>query len=185
MLSASSPVRDWLVYSGLASFSCRCFSFRGASGIDGTLSLAMGLAKINGPTILISGDLSLLHDSNGWLFSKNNTSRLIVLLIDNYGGGIFHQFRSDSHTSNAFDNLFIMKQNVDHLLLAEAYDVHTRQVSCLEDLPEAIDWGFSNNSPTLLRVATDASADNEFRRKIRNELSIYLHENYPNYFSES
>lgn len=185
MLSSSSPVRDWLVFSGLDSFCQRCFAFRGASGIDGTLSLAMGLAKINGPTILISGDLSLLHDINGWLFSRDNNSKLIVLLIDNYGGGIFHQFRSDSHLSYPFDNLFIMKQNVDHLLLAEAYNVCSRQVSCLEDLPEAIDWGFSNNSPTLLRVATDASSDSEFRLNIRNELSNYLNQNYPNYFSES
>jgi len=52
MLSASSPVRDWLTWSGRAGSDRRCFSFRGASGIDGTLSLAMGLALETGPMLL-------------------------------------------------------------------------------------------------------------------------------------
>ena len=68
MLSASSPIRDWISFGAAESFSRRCFGFRGASGIDGTLSLAMGLAIANGPMALITGDLALLHDSNGWLF---------------------------------------------------------------------------------------------------------------------
>jgi 2-succinyl-5-enolpyruvyl-6-hydroxy-3-cyclohexene-1-carboxylate synthase len=51
MLSASSPVRDWLTWSGRSGSDRRCFSFRGASGIDGTLSLAMGLALETGPML--------------------------------------------------------------------------------------------------------------------------------------
>ena len=66
MLAASSPVRDWMTWSGASGADRPCFSFRGASGIDGTLSLAMGLALELGPTVLLTGDLALLHDSNGW-----------------------------------------------------------------------------------------------------------------------
>ena len=46
MLSASSPIRDWLTFSENATLTRECFSFRGASGIDGTLSLALGIARI-------------------------------------------------------------------------------------------------------------------------------------------
>ena len=49
MISASSPIRDWLTFSGKEVFSRRCFSFRGASGIDGTLSIALGIALIKDP----------------------------------------------------------------------------------------------------------------------------------------
>ena len=49
MLAASSPVRDWLIWSGSSVGDRPCFSFRGASGIDGTLSLAMGLLAL-GPS---------------------------------------------------------------------------------------------------------------------------------------
>ncbi|WP_392346177.1 2-succinyl-5-enolpyruvyl-6-hydroxy-3-cyclohexene-1-carboxylic-acid synthase, partial [Parasynechococcus sp.] len=71
MLAASSPVRDWLTWGGPACGRHRCFSFRGASGIDGTLSLAMGLATNLGPLALVTGDRALLHDSNGWLHASS------------------------------------------------------------------------------------------------------------------
>ena len=65
MLSASSPIRDWLTFSENATLTRECFSFRGASGIDGTLSLALGIARITKPVLLVTGDLALIHDING------------------------------------------------------------------------------------------------------------------------
>ena len=87
MLAASSPIRDWISYGGKEALVRRCYGFRGASGIDGTLSLAMGLSKVLGPTSLITGDLALLHDSNGWLLARPEGPPLLILLIDNFGGG--------------------------------------------------------------------------------------------------
>ncbi|MDC3077718.1 2-succinyl-5-enolpyruvyl-6-hydroxy-3-cyclohexene-1-carboxylic-acid synthase, partial [Prochlorococcus sp. AH-716-O05] len=52
MLSASSPIRDWLTFSENGTLTRECFSFRGASGIDGTLSLALGIARITKPVLL-------------------------------------------------------------------------------------------------------------------------------------
>ena len=83
MLASSSPIRDWLSYSGDGALFRRCFGFRGCSGIDGTLSMGMGLSIIMGRMILITGDLALLHDTNGWLFSKDKNISLIVIMIDN------------------------------------------------------------------------------------------------------
>ncbi|MDC3171272.1 2-succinyl-5-enolpyruvyl-6-hydroxy-3-cyclohexene-1-carboxylic-acid synthase, partial [Prochlorococcus sp. AH-716-E13] len=54
MLSASSPIRDWLTFSANGTLTRECFSFRGASGIDGTLSLALGLARITKPILLVT-----------------------------------------------------------------------------------------------------------------------------------
>ena len=96
MLAASSPVRDWLIWSGSSGADRPCFSFRGASGIDGTLSLAMGLSLALGPMVLVTGDLALLHDSNGWLHARPSGPPLLVVLIDNNGGGIFQQLPIDA-----------------------------------------------------------------------------------------
>ena len=167
MLAASSPVRDWLTWSGRAGSDRRCFSFRGASGIDGTLSLAMGLAIETGPMLLITGDLALLHDSNGWLHGQSDGPPLVVLLIDNGGGGIFQQLPIEQASPQRFDALFAMPQSVNPIALAAAHGVPGRSIAVIDDLPEALAWGLAQPGPVLLRVCTDRQADAAFRRKLR------------------
>ena len=91
MLSASSPIRDWLTFSENGTLSRKCYSFRGASGIDGTLSLALGISRIDNPLLLVTGDLAFLHDTNGWLIEQSLDLNLTILLIDNKGGNIFNR----------------------------------------------------------------------------------------------
>ena len=167
MLAASSPVRDWLTWSGRAGSDRRCFSFRGASGIDGTLSLAMGLAIETGPMLLITGDLALLHDSNGWLHGQSDGPPLVVLLIDNGGGGIFQQLPIEQASPQRFEALFAMPQSVNPIALAAAHGVPGRSIAVIDDLPEALAWGLAQPGPVLLRVCTDRNADAAFRRKLR------------------
>ena len=167
MLAASSPVRDWQTFAAADLGSRRCFSFRGASGIDGTLSLALGLARVQGPTVLICGDLALQHDSNGWLIAGEASPPLLVLLIDNAGGGIFAQLPIASLASSSLDQLFAMPQRHDPLALAAAHGVPARQLSRLEDLQSALEWGLAQQRTALLRVCTDRTADAELRRQLR------------------
>lgn len=168
MLAASSPVRDWLTWSGRAGSDRRCFSFRGASGIDGTLSLAMGLALETGPMLLVTGDLALLHDSNGWLHGQSDGPPLVVLLIDNGGGGIFQQLPIEQASPKRFDALFAMPQRVNPIALAAAHGVPGRSIAVIDDLPEALSWALAQQGPVLLRVCTDRHADAAFRRKLRS-----------------
>ena len=174
MLAASSPVRDWLAYADASLFPRRCFSFRGASGIDGTLSLSMGLAMALGPTLLVSGDLALLHDSNGWLLAHPQRPPLVVVLIDNGGGGIFEQLLVKTAPSEAFEQLFAMPQAVDPLALAAAHNIPHRQVACLEDLPAALEWGFFQAGPVLIRVCTHRGQDSSMRQQLREGLVMHL-----------
>ncbi|WP_414153537.1 2-succinyl-5-enolpyruvyl-6-hydroxy-3-cyclohexene-1-carboxylic-acid synthase [Prochlorococcus sp. MIT 1307] len=178
MLAASSPVRDWLSYGGKESLQRRCFGFRGASGIDGTLSLGMGLSMALGPTILITGDLALLHDSNGWLFSQSQKPPLVVLVIDNGGGGIFKQINLETESNDSFQRLFAMPQTIDILSLAKSHGIPYRQVSCLEDLQLALDWSLSMSGPVLLRVCTNPVLDADMRREIRMLFSKHLQFDY-------
>ncbi len=174
VLSASSPVRDWLSFSGSSSFSRRCFSFRGASGIDGTLSLGLGVAIGMGPTVLVTGDLALLHDSNGWLLASSTKTPLVVVLIDNSGGGIFQRLKIDSLSDSFFEELFAMPQSVDQLALAAAHSIPTRQVSCLEDLPLALEWGMGMSETVLIRVCPDAVEDAILRQILQDGLLAHL-----------
>ena len=170
MLAASSPVRDWQAFAASDTGRRRCYSFRGASGIDGTLSLALGLAAELGPTVLMTGDLALLHDSNGWLLASAAQLPLFVLLIDNAGGGIFEQLPIETTPSDGFEQLFAMPQQVDQLALAAAHSIPVRQLACLDDLPAALEWGLGSAGPALLRVCTDRSHDAQLRRELREAL---------------
>lgn len=69
------------------------FANRGASGIDGLLATAAGVAQGSGkPVTLFLGDLSLLHDLNSLLLLKQLNSPLVVIVLNDDGGGIFHHF---------------------------------------------------------------------------------------------
>jgi len=170
MLASSSPIRDWLSYSGQGAFLRRCFGFRGASGIDGTLSMGMGLSIIMGRMILVTGDLALLHDTNGWLFSKDRTTSLIVIMIDNGGGGIFNQLNIDKIQEGDFEEIFLMPQRVCPLTLAKAYGVKSKQVACLDDLEQAIEWSLSLSTNVLIRVCTNSVEDHKLRVSLRDDL---------------
>ena len=177
MLASSSPIRDWLSYSGEGSFLRRCFGFRGASGIDGTLSMGMGLSIIMGRMILVTGDLALLHDTNGWLFSKDKNISLIVVMIDNGGGGIFNQLNIDQIKEGDFEEIFLMPQQVCPLTLAKAYGLKYKQVACLDDLEQAIEWSFSLSTNVLIRVCTNSVEDHKLRVSLREDLKRTLSEN--------
>ena len=88
MLASSSPVRDWESFAGRQSGHRTIVSFRGASGIDGTLSLAAGIAQQWQRLVLVTGDLALLHDANGWLWRRQLSGELRLFVIDNGGGVI-------------------------------------------------------------------------------------------------
>ncbi len=174
MLSASSPIRDWISFAGTDALSNRCFGFRGASGIDGTLSLAIGLSNAIGRLVLVSGDLSLMHDSNGWLFANSQSPPLIVLLIDNAGGGIFKQLGIEKLYRGDFEKLFIMPQSVNPKNIASAYQIPTRDVSFIDELQEAIAWAMKYSCPVLIRVSTNSAKDVLLRKSISYELKKYI-----------
>lgn len=168
VLANSSPVRDWESFSPADGPPRPVFSFRGASGIDGTLSLACGVAEALGAAALITGDLALLHDSNGWLWSRQLNGRLCVLLLDNDGGGIFEQLpiRAEPEQLLDFERLFAMPQAVDPIALAAAHGVPGRQPRDAAALERDLRWAL-DQPLTLLRLRCARRADAIRRRELR------------------
>jgi 2-succinyl-5-enolpyruvyl-6-hydroxy-3-cyclohexene-1-carboxylate synthase len=179
MLANSSPVRDWETFSDSRGAARPVLGCRGASGIDGTLSTACGVAEAAGQAVLLSGDLALLHDSNGWLWRQQLTGRLLVVLIDNGGGGIFEQlpirpqvldppdsFSPADSCPLDFERLFAMPQAVDQAALAAVHGVPSRAVDSWHSLEAGVAWGLEQPLALLL-LRTDRRADAAWRQALR------------------
>ncbi len=168
LLANSSPVRDWESFADPAAPPRPMHGFRGASGIDGTLSSACGLAEALGELVLVSGDLALLHDANGWLWRPQLGGRLTVVLIDNGGGGIFEQLpiRTEPATAMDFERLFAMPQAVDPLALAAVHGVPGRRIEGLAALEGALAWA-RQQPMALLVISTDRRRDAALRQRLR------------------
>jgi 2-succinyl-5-enolpyruvyl-6-hydroxy-3-cyclohexene-1-carboxylate synthase len=168
VLANSSPVRDWESFVDAAGPPRPVFGFRGASGIDGTLSLACGVAEALGQAVLITGDLALLHDSHGWLWRQQLQGRLTVLLLNNNGGGIFEQLpiRIEPEQVMDFERLFAMPQAVDPIALAAAFGVPGRRPQQVADLGADLAWALQQPL-ALIEVITDRRVDASRRHELR------------------
>lgn len=86
----SMPVRDLDDWLPSSSRAIRSLSNRGANGIDGVVSTALGAAAADvGPVALVVGDVSFLHDLNALVAARLHGLSATIVLIDNDGGGIF------------------------------------------------------------------------------------------------
>ena len=107
--------------------SIEVFCNRGTSGIDGSLSTAIGASLINGKqTILIVGDLSFFYDSNG-LWNNYIKSDFRIILINNDGGGIFRILPGQEETDN-FETYFETTHKLNAAYLCKMYGIEYSSV---------------------------------------------------------
>jgi 2-succinyl-5-enolpyruvyl-6-hydroxy-3-cyclohexene-1-carboxylate synthase len=85
----SMPVRDLDSFLGKRAQAVDVYGNRGASGIDGVVSTAAGVAAAGRKTVLVIGDVSFAHDLGGLLAATRHGADLVVVVIHNDGGGIF------------------------------------------------------------------------------------------------
>jgi len=105
-LSNSLSVRHADTYLGAELLGKTVYTFRGANGIDGVTSAALGVSVAHaGPTLLVTGDLAFLHDLSGLQAARHVRRPVVILLLNNDGGGIFSLLPVASATE-AFEPLF-------------------------------------------------------------------------------
>tara|TARA_Y100001970_G_scaffold294341_1_gene451050 strand:- start:18992 stop:20770 length:1779 start_codon:yes stop_codon:yes gene_type:complete len=171
MLSASSPIRDWLSFSENKTLSRRCFSFRGASGIDGTLSLALGISRVQKPLLLVTGDLAFLHDTNGWLIENYIDAKITILLLDNKGGNIFNNLYKDNLDVEEIKKLFVMPKVINWESMAKTYNIPYRNATNMNNLEECFEWSLSTSKSSIIKVSIDTAHEMYQRRLFMNSIN--------------
>ena len=117
LVSNSMEIRDIDYWWKKEDSKVRILGNRGVNGIDGTESTALGIATTGKPTVLLTGDLSMLHDLNGLIIGKTHELNLTIVLFNNDGGGIFHHLAQKGVPN--FDYLFSTPHGLNFEGLAE------------------------------------------------------------------
>jgi 2-succinyl-5-enolpyruvyl-6-hydroxy-3-cyclohexene-1-carboxylate synthase len=132
------PIRD------LESFAdpradVRVLANRGANGIDGVTSTALGVALTGAPTTLLIGDLALLHDQGALTGLADRDVDLELVVVDNDGGGIFSFLpQANALEPGRFEQLFGTPQRVDLAGLLAAHGITARVVTTAADFDRAL-----------------------------------------------
>lgn len=160
----SMPVRDVEYFWGAGDWKLDVYFSRGANGIDGTLSTALGIAHgAAAPAVLLTGDLALLHDSNGFLLRAKLRGALTVVLINNAGGGIFEHLPIAAFDP-PFEEFFATPQAVDFATLCAAHGVEHVTVRDWVHFTELITT-LPRAGMRVLEVRTDRKRDAALRKR--------------------
>jgi 2-succinyl-5-enolpyruvyl-6-hydroxy-3-cyclohexene-1-carboxylate synthase len=161
IVGSSMPVRDldWFARPGPPM---RVISNRGASGIDGLVSVALGAGAV-GPSVALVGDLSLLHDQNGFLVAPRPD--LVLVVVNNDGGGIF-SFLPQAGFPESFEQLFGTPTGIDFSQLAAVHGLSYNHVEKASELASAVTGGLEAGGVHLIEIKTDRAENVTLHRKL-------------------
>ncbi len=173
-VSSSMPVRDIEWFGGRTGF---VHANRGANGIDGVISTALGraLARPTGspPSFVLIGDLAFVHDSNALVALNRRGIDLRIVVVDNDGGGIFSFLpQSTLLAHERFEKLFGTPLGTDVLALAASHGIDIATATTVDELVEQI----SRPGPWVCRVPSDRSLNVEVHDAIHDAVSRFFEE---------
>lgn len=170
-LANSTVVRYSNLFDQPAQNKLRCFSNRGTSGIDGTISTAIGAAQATQElTTVITGDLSFFYDSNAlWItpFPQN----LKIILINNKGGSIFRIIDGPSNIEE-LEPFFEAKHNLNAEFIAKTFGLDYTFCDSEADLKQSLKEVYKDeiNRASLLEVSTENKLNPEILKRYFNQL---------------
>ncbi len=149
-------------------------SQRGANGIDGFVSGAVGSAlATERPTLLLVGDVSLLHDLGGLALARLVRTPLVLVVLDNGGGRIFDQLPvrelyADDHRAAHF---WHTPPELDLAHAAHLFAIAYAAPTTLADLATAVTEAWGRHAATLLQVRVAPDSAREVRERVLSRLA--------------
>ncbi|MBO1050112.1 MAG: 2-succinyl-5-enolpyruvyl-6-hydroxy-3-cyclohexene-1-carboxylic-acid synthase [Dolichospermum sp. DEX182a] len=162
-IANSMPVRDVEFFWKPNNLRIKPYFNRGANGIDGTLSTALGIAHHQQSSVMLTGDLSLLHDTNGFLIRNKFIGHLTIILINNNGGGIFEMLPI-AQFNPPFEEFFATPQNIDFAQLCATYNVQYNLINSWEELKDSLKQ-LPKTGIRVLEVKTNRKRDVIWRKE--------------------
>ncbi len=175
-VGSSMPVRDVDTFGGSTATSLRVLGNRGANGIDGVVSAALGAAAAgSAPVTALVGDVAVVHDLNALATTARLGLPLTVVVIHNDGGGIFHflqQRDPEVLAPEVFERHLATPHGLDLVAVATATGLEAQRIETAPELDAALTAPPSG--PRLLEVRTDRAANAEHHRHLRELVAAAL-----------
>jgi len=173
----SMPIRDMDTFFHKNNKDITVMANRGANGIDGVVSSALGAAVHKRPLFLVIGDLSFFHDLNGLLMAKLQKLNITIILLNNDGGGIFSylpQYGEPKH----FEVLFGTPTGLNYEHVVQMYHGRYTKIFDWEGLKMAVLDSVSYEGLNVIEIPTDRernlSSHREMWEKVSQEISSFL-----------
>jgi len=160
-VASSLAVRALDAFGGPTAAGTQITANRGVNGIDGTLATAFGEAAAwEGPTAVLLGDLAFLHDlgSLAALGTRTDGSPLVIVVLDNAGGGLFDHLPIAEHPT-AYEAHFATPPRADIAALARAAAGAFVAATDVAGLRHALDEAFARPGVTVVHVPFDREED--------------------------
>ncbi|MCC5849364.1 MAG: 2-succinyl-5-enolpyruvyl-6-hydroxy-3-cyclohexene-1-carboxylic-acid synthase [Verrucomicrobia bacterium] len=174
VLGASMPVRDMNTFAAENPNHIHVTANRGASGIDGTLATAAGFALgLQQCTTVLLGDLTFLHDLNSLALIRKGRFPVIVVVINNHGGGIFH-FLPMANNTEDFEKFWGTPHSMNFEHAAAQFDL---PYALPRDMAEFIDTyqdALENGESCIIEVQTDRQENKTLHMALAEKLSTAL-----------
>lgn len=160
VVASSLPIREVDAHLHRAG---PVFANRGASGIDGFVSTALGVASVIPRTLALGGDLSFLHDANGFL--HDGAIDLTIVVVDNGGGGLFDSL-PQARFAPDYERLFVTDPNRDLAALALFHGARVTEAGSRSDLVRAAGEALGRSGVDVIFVPIDRADDLEARTQL-------------------
>jgi 2-succinyl-5-enolpyruvyl-6-hydroxy-3-cyclohexene-1-carboxylate synthase len=168
-VASSMPIRDLDTFAAASGAAVPVAANRGASGIDGTVATAAGLARgLGGAVTLLIGDLALLHDLNSLALLRGTPA--VVVVLNNDGGAIF-SFLPVARHLEFFEPYFGTPQGLGFEHAARMFDLDYERPFSPRDLVETYRAACQRDGPTLIEVRTDRQENVALHRRLLEEIA--------------
>ncbi|MFB6353364.1 MAG: 2-succinyl-5-enolpyruvyl-6-hydroxy-3-cyclohexene-1-carboxylic-acid synthase [Halobacteriales archaeon] len=165
-VSNSMPVRDLDRFGVPRAAALTVLGNRGASGIDGITSTAIGAGSVaDEPLVLLTGDLACYHDLNGLLALERGGVEATLVVVNNDGGGIFHDLPI-ADFDPPFTALFETPHGLDFEAAADLFGLAHERVESMAGFEAAYDAALRADGSHLVEVRTDARASFDVRDRL-------------------
>jgi 2-succinyl-5-enolpyruvyl-6-hydroxy-3-cyclohexene-1-carboxylate synthase len=174
-VASSLPVRHLDQFVAPKQSNLRVFANRGVSGIDGTISSALGAAAAatKRPLVLILGDIAFYHDLNGLLALQRCGVKATIVLINNDGGGIFHRLPI-AQFDPPFSELFLTPHGLQFEPVVRMFGAHYQKAATRDSFRQRFQEALQAEQSWVIEVPTDSVQHEEMRRKIIKQVGEQL-----------
>lgn len=169
-VSNSMPIRDVDTFFFTNDLSQSIYANRGANGIDGVVSTALGMSVKHDPMYLLIGDLAFFHDLNGLLTARKYQLNMTIIVMNNNGGGIF-SYLPQAKEPDHFEDLFGTPMDLEFAHAAKLYGAGFIQVTAEEEFLPALEEADQRRGINIIEVMTNREINVANHRKLWNFVS--------------